>query len=315
MFVFLSIIWWMDRYDREPVWLLSLTFLWGAVGSVIASLIFSVLWTAVVGAALMLIDSPDWAYEAALPSIVAPLAEEPAKAMILLLIIWHADFDNMTDGFVYGAAAGLGFGMTENFLYFISTIDDLDVWMGTVIVRTCYSAIMHATATAIVGAALGWARFRGPVTLFFTGIFGLLAAMCVHGLWNGLLTFDDILGGSGHLISLDFALLFIEAIVTLIVFQVCLHDESTTIRAELAAEVEDGNMPAGHPEIVSSWLRRSRKGWLRANIDQDRYIETATNLAMRKRQVRQMGAKAPAFYRADVQRLRHEIDLILANAA
>jgi len=314
MFVFLTIIWWMDRYDREPVWLLSLTFMWGAIGSVILSLVFTVFWTAIVGFGVVVAGGPDWLFDVAMPSVVAPLAEEPAKALILGLIIWHADFDNMTDGFVYGAAAGLGFGMTENFMYFVSTVDDLEVWVGTVIVRTCYSAIMHATATAIVGASLGWARFRGPTTLFFSGIFGLLGAICIHSLWNGLLTFNDVLGGEGHLIAIDFFILFVEALVTLIVFQLCLLDESGAIQSELNAEVDSGHMPSGHPAIIASWLKRTRKGWLEPGVDQERYVETATTLAMRKRQVRQMGDRAPDFYLREVERLRHEVDLLLANA-
>ena len=50
--------------------------------------------------------------------MIAPLIEEPAKALCLLALYRSREFDNATDGFVYGAAAGLGFGMTENFFYF-----------------------------------------------------------------------------------------------------------------------------------------------------------------------------------------------------
>ena len=39
MFAFLVAVWWLDRYDREPVWLIGLTFLWGAIGGVVLSLI------------------------------------------------------------------------------------------------------------------------------------------------------------------------------------------------------------------------------------------------------------------------------------
>ena len=59
------------------------------------------------------------------PVLVAPLVEEPCKALFLAYVIWNRHFDNMTDGFVYGAAAGLGFGMTENLLYFVSACGDL----------------------------------------------------------------------------------------------------------------------------------------------------------------------------------------------
>ena len=112
MFCFLAAIWWLDRYDREPIWLLGLTFLWGAIGSIVAAVIGSITVellvggaTAVLGALLAL--DLETLRAASGPVLVAPLVEEPSKAVILLYVIWNRHFDNMTDGFVYGAAAGL----------------------------------------------------------------------------------------------------------------------------------------------------------------------------------------------------------------
>ena len=34
---YLLFIWWLDRYEREPIWLVGLTFLWGAIVSGAAS--------------------------------------------------------------------------------------------------------------------------------------------------------------------------------------------------------------------------------------------------------------------------------------
>ena len=42
-------------------------------------------------------------------AIGAPITEEPAKALILVLLIRAKRFNNICDGFVFGAAAGLGF--------------------------------------------------------------------------------------------------------------------------------------------------------------------------------------------------------------
>ena len=41
MLAFLVFVWWMDRHDREPLWLFGLTFLWGAIGSIFLTLIGS----------------------------------------------------------------------------------------------------------------------------------------------------------------------------------------------------------------------------------------------------------------------------------
>jgi protease PrsW len=216
----------------------------------------------------------------------------------------------MTDGFVYGAAAGLGFGMTENLLYFVSASGHLAEWGSTVVVRTFYSAVMHATATAIVGASLGYARFRGCATLSIGGFTGLLLAMMVHALWNGLITVGEVTGGDLPFL-LDLLLFPIEVLTVFIVFQVCLWDESLTIRRELLEEAAQGRIPMEHAEILASWFRRLFAGWVPKGVDHALYVQTATSLAMRKRQVRQMGNLAPEFYRDEVDRLRRQVELLL----
>src|SRR5690606_30171044 len=136
---------------------------------------------------------PVWPAGALGPVVTAPLVEEPAKALVLLAILATPHFDDMTDGFVYGAAAGLGFAMVENLLYFRGAVGDPTAWVGTVLVRTFFSANMHATATAVAGAAVGWARFRSAPVRLAAAAFGLALAMGVHGLWHGLLAAEELL--------------------------------------------------------------------------------------------------------------------------
>jgi len=52
--------------------------------------------------------------------LVAPLVEETTKGIYLFKTAKGFEIDNITDGLVYGGAIGLGFGMTENFFYFLS---------------------------------------------------------------------------------------------------------------------------------------------------------------------------------------------------
>lgn len=315
MVTFLAIAWWLDRYDREPVWLVVLTFLWGGMGGVVSAVVGSVVLQVFLGVgfaaagAVTGADLSTWS-EASGPVLVAPLMEEPAKAAFLLYVLWNRHFDNMTDGFVYGAAAGLGFGMTENFLYFLGATGDVATWGVTVVVRTFYSALMHATATSIVGAALGFARFRGCLALLASGAIGLGLAMGIHALWNGLLTAAQLLGGSGPAI-LDYVLFPIELLGVLVVFELCVLDESIGIRRELDEEAREGRIPADHPRVLSSWFRRLFPDRLALPAGNHAlYVQTATALAKRKRQVRQMGGRAPAFYRDEVDRLRRQLELL-----
>ena len=70
---------------------------------------------------LAVILGPDAALMLAAP-ISAPIAEEFAKALGVLLLFWllRAEFDNMRDGLVYGALVGLGFTWFEAALYVVN---------------------------------------------------------------------------------------------------------------------------------------------------------------------------------------------------
>lgn len=311
MFLFLVAVWWLDRYDREPVWLLGLTFLWGSIGAVVCAVIGSVVVDGLLSVGLHVVGMGEIAdYTGAV--FVAPLIEEPSKAIFLAYVIWNRHFDNMTDGFVYGAACGLGFGMTENLLYFVGNSDDVEAWGRMVIIRTFYSAVMHATATAIVGASLGFARFRGCLTLSAVGFGGLALGMMVHGLWNGLITLGQLTGGDVPFF-LDLVLFPVEVALVFLVFQICLWEESITIQRELREEAEQGRIPHEHADILSSWFRRLMPSWVPKGVDHALYVQTATSLALRKRQIRQMGSLAPTFYRDEVDRLRRQVQLLLGR--
>jgi RsiW-degrading membrane proteinase PrsW (M82 family) len=257
-----------------------------------------------------------WIADAAGPVLIAPLIEEPSKAVFLLFVLWNRHFDNMNDGFVYGAAAGLGFGMTENFLYFSQTSQDPGMWMQTVLIRTAYSAVMHATSCSIVGAALAYGWFRGRRVLAVSAPLGLATAMCVHALWNGILTLGDLGGFGDRGLVVNLVVFPFEVLLVFALFQITLADEGRTIRRELEEEAAEGRMPREHPaHLASFWSRNIAFDWLPAKLDRKLYVETATALAIRKSQVRLMGPRSPAFYRDEVDRLRTQLARVQAVPA
>ena len=287
---FLWVMWWLDRYDREPAWLFGGAFLWGAIGGVAFALVGT-------QALMMPIEAIfDAQVAASLGSVlVAPLVEEPTKALILFPIFASRHFDNTTDGFVYGAAAGLGFGMTENFLYFVGVAEtgDMAVWGQTVVIRTLYSALMHGCATSVVGAALGFAKFRGCAALAAAVPAGFTLAVAIHALWNGLLTADALAQTGGALTALNLVIFPAEFLLLFAVLQFCLHDERSTIDRQ-------------HPH--HDHTRRGRD-WLPAGVDHHAYVRAATTLAFRKHQAR---ASGDAYYRSAVEAERAVIRRLLA---
>lgn len=309
MVCLLGLVWWLDRYDREPIWLVGLTFAWGALGATLLSLVGNT--TAQFGLTSVLGQA---SASTLTPVIVAPLVEEPTKALVLLLLLMSRHFDNTTDGFVYGAAAGLGFGMTENLLYFwqVASLTSWDAgegfraWASTVALRTCYSAMLHASATAMVGASLGLVRFRSWPQRVVVVPFGFALAMGMHGLWNGLITADQAgLGGDSTLTSLDLALFPVEVLAIFAVFQLALWAERRDIQRELLGEARRGAIPEEHVMHLAHYLRRSRGDWSPPGVPRAAYVRTATRLAFRLRQHRLR--PDDSFYQEEVERLRREV--------
>lgn len=310
MLAFLMLIWFLDRHDREPLWLFLLTFLWGACGAVSFALIGNETMIGVLG---FLVGEGRAETFSAL--VVAPLVEEPMKALVLFAVMFSRHFDNATDGFVYGAAAGLGFGMTENLFYFLNVAASGDAvgWVMTVFIRTFFSAVMHACATSCVGAMLGFARFRGWGWKLLALPIGMGFAMAIHAMWNGMLTVGDIVGSESYLFA-NLALFILEFVVLFVIFQLALWDERGTIRRELADEVRNHALPLTHASNAGSWLKRARPGWVPRGIPHRQYVQALTRLALRKHQARNASKSAYPFYSEEVVRLRHEVKALLALA-
>src|SRR5205809_6953025 len=77
---YINLIWWLDRYEREPLWLLAAAFLWGAIPAVIGGGILEVIFDAIVYGALGHNALTDALSFGASP----PLFEESAKGIFLV---------------------------------------------------------------------------------------------------------------------------------------------------------------------------------------------------------------------------------------
>lgn len=306
---YLFAIWWMDRYDREPVWLLLLTFAWGAIGGILLAVIGSQALDLSMGVVFGVHSGGD-----KLDTVfVAPVVEEMTKGLFLLIIFARRDFDNTTDGIVYGAAAGLGFAMTENFLYFVSAYwqGGAGSWAETVFLRTLFSGVMHGCSTATLGASLGYIKYaEGNVRKFIMPVLGLLAAMSLHAFWNGSLVWaGESESGMPFVVALIGIPTYVMLLLTLT--QVSLIYESRTIASELREEAALGIIPEAHLAILPSFFRRASNGWLPSTVVKRRYVPLATTLAFRKFQRRRCTASEVAAFDEEISKLRAEVRRVL----
>ena len=295
MLLYLWIIWVMDRYDREPLGLLALNFVWGALGAVLIGL---------VGSQLMRAALQTNAYEDVV--YVAPIIEEGAKALFLLFTARDRRFDNITDGVVYGMAIGLGFGMTENFLYFLYA-KTAGEWAERVILRTFYTAVMHAMATGMFGVFVGVTKYRFRRYRIIFGLTGLAAAIGMHGLWNHWSTLDIAGLPLFQGLFIGFGLL-----VIIMVMQVSLFTENQLILRELLEETQRGLLPQVHLNYLPYSSKRKILGWLPPSIDKRLYVQLATRLAFRKSQMRYTKGTEQQHFAEEVDALRMQIAAILS---
>ena len=301
MVVYLLIIWRFDRYDREPLGLVLKNYLWGALGAIFFAIIGSTILSA--GLSSLITNKAD--LNNAETILIAPFVEEITKGIFLLITLSNKRFDNMTDGIVYGGAIGLGFGMTENFLYFIAYGHNLQEWLTIVIIRTLFSAVMHCVATATFGAFIGYAKFKGIAYKVTFPVIGLAIAMFIHFAWNFSVSFQSTA-------LLGFVFMFFTVIIFAITFSVSVWSEKRIIYQELLSEAIDGLIPIEHLEALTS-SKRNRFGWVDESI-RKLYIRAATTLAFRKLELKNSSGSSREFYEKDVEYYRNFIQNLLLHS-
>lgn len=302
MSLYLYFIWKYDKYDREPIKLVLASYLWGAIGAVFLAFIGSFALNFIVN---FFIDD-EFGVNFIGAVFVAPFVEEITKGLFLLIIITNKRFDNLTDGIVYGGAIGLGFGMTENFLYFINNSGNFSEWFNLVVVRSLFSGVMHLVSTATLGAFLGLSKFMYLPLKITLGLVGLFLAMLIHALWNFLVSFEIT-------VFLGFIFLILLVIIFFGVFKFSLNRERKMIFKELYEESINGLIPSSHLHILSS-TQRDKTGWIDEKI-RIPYIKCATTLAFRKRQSKLSKGYSKIFYLEEVNYYRNQIINLLSQAS
>jgi RsiW-degrading membrane proteinase PrsW (M82 family) len=307
--IYAAIIWWFDRYEKEPLWLLAVTFLWGAIPAILFSLIAELILgipVSVLGEGLLtdVVESGG----------VAPVVEEIAKATALLglFVFLRREFDTVLDGIIYGALVGFGFAMTENVLYFLGSLftEGWTEWGIVVFLRAIVFGLNHAFFTSLTGAALGFARLsRVAWEKWLVPLFGLGLAIAFHALHNIGTSLAEL-----SCLTLLFSFLTDWGGV-LVVFAVILlaaQQEKKWITQELEEEVTSGILSQADYALTVSYRQRSvarweaLMGWSWQRWRQlGRLFHLATELAFKKYQLRTAGDGEETT--ATIARLRSQI--------
>jgi len=247
----------LDRYEREPLLTMLGAFLWGALIAIPPTLYIE---RGLNGALIGLLGAHGDAFalaRAAIQASSAGVAEELAKGagLLLLMLALRDEFDNVTDGIVYGALVGAGFAMVENFVYFaVAPRADLGV---LIVGRVALGWLGHSTFSALFGAGLGYIReTRDRRARWLVPLGGMLGAIILHTYFDFIAFSADAtmavrtgplvaLARLGALLPLatvlaDYLPLFLTELALLTIALAALRREAAIVRAYLAAEVLSG---------------------------------------------------------------------------
>jgi RsiW-degrading membrane proteinase PrsW (M82 family) len=125
-----------------------------------------------------------WASLVMVVVLVAPVVEETVKSLALVYYEKRPEFTYFVDGAIYGFAAGTGFAVIEN-LWYLTRVGS-ETAMGLSINRAFSTSLMHGSATALVGIALGRLQYGPPRVRYLALGTGLATAMGLHILFNWL---------------------------------------------------------------------------------------------------------------------------------
>ncbi len=247
--ILLALLYYADRYEKEPARLVLSAFFWGA-------------WPAfVIGLVVVLVFRLPielWgrdAVEAVRFGVLAPAIEELLKGAVVLFIVYRFryEIDSVHDGIIYGAAVGLGFAMTANMMSFMGTflVNGYEELQRKIFVEGFLHGLNHAFYSAIFGAGLAYAALAPKKSRrWAVPLAALLAAIAANGIHK------MILRNTTGISLISIGLTWSGALVVFAIMFWSLRQQHTCIERELAGEVPD--------ELRRTLLRPDARAWAEA---------------------------------------------------
>ena len=166
-------IYFKDKYEREPIGLVVMSFFMGVVSTVITLLIsWPVNW-------ILPIDEKSVSEQAVHAFILVAFIEEFSKFIFVRWVLYpNKNFNEPFDGIVYAVSVSLGFAGLENILYVMNSENGVV----TGILRMFTAVPAHATFAVLMGYFMGIAKCEKEKSHYVW--YGLGAATLFHGAYD-----------------------------------------------------------------------------------------------------------------------------------
>lgn len=255
----------VDLFEREPRSLLIGALLWGAVIATFLAGHINDEWASILQKLFGAEFTRTWG-----AALIGPGVEELLKflGVVVIYLIARAEFDDVLDGFVYGAMVGLGFTVAEDMYYFFAHFvgqagaSDLgglfEGFFTRVIVGGPYS---HVLLTGLTGMGLAFYVTRPEIVRSRRVLVAVLlyaAGVTAHFVWNSPLL-DGILGddpGPTEWIAWAAVKGLPFLILLGVLVRLAMRREQRWVRDALAEDVAAGVMTAQEVDVLESLRAR-----------------------------------------------------------
>jgi hypothetical protein len=299
-------LWWLDRFEWEPV----------------PRYVFTVLLAAAAGLALVTVPAPSWvrALQVGAATPLPPwawpgLLRRAALGVLALLGVvglWsrRSHLESPLDGLVSGLAAGCGMALgTLVALAVFAQVGLLEAWLGVVTLLS---------AGVAVGLGVGWARLRvGAMQQLLTVLIGATVALSTlvlpaagAALVAALRWHPTGWGWAGIVVLI----VSLPLLVAGAFGWVLLRFEHRLVRRRLEEEAAFGVLPAWLPPLAASPVRRSNPTWWPRRDERQALNRMLCELAIKKERVTALNADAARVYGLEVGRLRQRLRTLLDPA-
>ncbi len=190
----------LDEEDKEPLWLLAICFILGAINLHIDVDLLQYLFS--------FINMENRMLQVGGEALTVAITEEVLKFIVVILIVYpNKEFNEPFDGIVYSVFVGMGFATAENLTFVLQGNTSVAVF------RMLSAIPAHFVFGVVMGYYLGVAKSRRRKEFFYISL-SIIAPIILHAFYDYFLYLDFLPGlWIGGILTLVLALFFAKSAI------------------------------------------------------------------------------------------------------